>query len=59
MWKRTRQFSAAKKFEQKVAKFLKTQKTYIKAVKISQTYINGLEKVENIYISTSKNYPKN
>ena len=41
--------SAARKHEQKLAKFLKTQKTCIKAISKSQkTYIEGLPKFRNI-----------
>ena len=41
--------SAARKFEQKVAKFLKTPKDYFKPILKSQkTYIKGFPKVKNI-----------
>ena len=45
----------ARKYEQKVAKFKKTQKTYIKAlVKIQNIYIKGLSKGKNIYIKAQR-----
>ena len=49
--------SAARKFEQKVAKFFK--KTYIKLILKSQkTYNKGLPKVKNVYIKALKIMPK-
>ena len=47
--------SGARKFAQKVAKFLKNPKTYIKATKKYQkTYIKDLPKVKNICTKTIK-----
>ena len=46
---------AARKFEQKVARFLKTPKIYIKAILKSQkTYIKVFLKIKNVYIEALK-----